>query len=461
MDALRDLLEGGESDLVEFHLAPDAAKVSATVAAMLNGDGGQVFIGVDDGGTIHGLADGESARNRLERSLGKSVSPAASWSVTVDADISGPIGPLVRVDVPPGRSRPYVVDGRIFTRVGSASRIADASAVRRMIVDRAKSERRWEIQPAPGVEVADLDDAEIRRFVSEATAAGRFPGVDGDSDEVLSMMRLLDEGRLRRAAVVLFGSQPWPVFSQCTLRLGRFAGTTEDDPNDLRTVRGHVFRLLREAYEFVRQSTPAVVELSPGRLERRDRSLYPPLAVREALANAFCHRDYALHSGAVSVGVFDDRLEVRSAGLLPEGIEVGDLTGPHMSLPRNPLIADAFYRRGIIELWGGGTQRMVRECQAAEQAAPVFSERAGQFVVRFPSPTYRPPFAAGVDLSPRQRAIVAALRHGSLPFGTLKRDVAPDVSDSTLRNRLIELRDAGLVEVSGHGRGARWLLTRE
>src|SRR5438309_915809 len=51
----------------------------------------------------------------------------------------------------------------------------------------------------------------------------------------------------------------------------------------------------------------------------------------------------------------DDRLEIISSGLLPVGITVADLKRSHVSRPRNPLIAEVFYRRGLIERWGRGT----------------------------------------------------------------------------------------------------------
>jgi len=70
----------------------------------------------------------------------------------------------------------------------------------------------------------------------------------------------------------------------------------------------------------------------------------PADALREVLLNAVMHRDYSNPSGYVAVAVFDDRIEVRSIGALPRGITAKALAGPHKSIPRNPLIAEAFHR---------------------------------------------------------------------------------------------------------------------
>ena len=87
----------------------------------------------------------------------------------------------------------------------------------------------------------------------------------------------------------------------------------------------------------------------PDVFERQDDPLYPPAALREALANALCHRDYSIAGGAVSVAIYDDRLEISSSGMLPFDLTPADLTRPHPSRPWNPLIAQVFYRRGIIQ----------------------------------------------------------------------------------------------------------------
>ena len=83
------------------------------------------------------------------------------------------------------------------------------------------------------------------------------------------------------------------------------------------------------------------------------------------------------------VAIYDDRLEVISLGLLPPGITVADLKQNHASRLRNPLIAGVFYRRGLIEQWGRGTQKIVDWCVAAGQPEPEFEEQAGAVVVRF------------------------------------------------------------------------------
>jgi ATP-dependent DNA helicase RecG len=197
-------------------------------------------------------------------------------------------------------------------------------------------------------------------------------------------------------------------------------------------------------------------------MERQDTPLYPPLALREALVNALCHRDYTIPGGAISVAIFDDCLEVSSTGLLPAGITVADLKRQHRSRPRNPFIAGVFYRRGLIEQWGRGTQKIVDWCLAAGEPEPEFEEQAGELVVRFRPGGYHPPLRVSHDLTERQRQILLILSDRrkwkvQVILGQLQNP--PGLR--ALQVDLHMLRDVRLVQTSGRGGNARWWLVAE
>src|SRR5262249_43853057 len=146
---------------------------------------------------------------------------------------------------------------------------------------------------------------------------------------------------------------------------------------------GHGFLLLDEAQLFLRRHLPVAGRIQPGLFERADEPFFPIEALREALVNAFCHRDYSNPGGGVSLAVFDDCLEIWSDGHLPFGITVEDLKSEHRSRPRNPLIAEAFFRRGLVERWGRGTQKIVELCTLAGHPEPEFLEQTAAVGVRF------------------------------------------------------------------------------
>ena len=129
-------------------------------------------------------------------------------------------------------------------------------------------------------------------------------------------------------------------------------------------------RSLASAERFLRDTLPIAGRFEQDRFERIDEPLYPPLATREALANALCHRDYSIGGGSVGIAVYDDRLEVTSSGSLHFGLTPDKLFAPHESRPWNPLIARTFYRRGIIEEWGSGTLKMAELSSRSGASCP-------------------------------------------------------------------------------------------
>jgi ATP-dependent DNA helicase RecG len=228
---------------------------------------------------------------------------------------------------------------------------------------------------------------------------------------------------------------------------------------DHRQLHGHAFQILDDSMHFILRNIPIAGRFEPGKLERQDIPLYPPLALREALVNALCHRDYTIAGGAIFVAIYDDQLEVTSTGLLPPGITIAELKRDHASRLRNPLIAGVFYRRGLIEQWRRGTQKIVDWCVAAGQPEPEFEEQAGAVVVRFLPSGYHPPRRVGHDLTDRQRQILLIVSDGKeWRFQDIYSQLVNPPTDRTVRQDLYLLRQLGLVDGSGLGAGARWQL---
>ena len=150
------------------------------------------------------------------------------------------------------------------------------------------------------------------------------------------------EGKILQAAVVLFGKEFMPDYPQCELRMARFRGTDKTEFMDQRQVRAPAFKLLEEAELFCQRHFPMPAKIVPGQLRRVEAPLIPVDAMREILVNALIHRDYSIAGGAISLAIFDDRVEVWSAGTYPTGITPGMLTRKHLSVLRNPTIANLF-----------------------------------------------------------------------------------------------------------------------
>jgi ATP-dependent DNA helicase RecG len=449
----------GESETFELKRTTGERRDAArTLCAMLNHRGGRVLFGVEPSGRVLGQQVSDRTIEEVAEEL-RAIDPPAF--PTIDRVDLGNGREVVVVSVATGQNGPYSYRGQAYRRVGNTSPAMSRDEYNRMLLERLHGEHRWENEPASGWTVADLDEAEIVRTLEEAIRRGRAedPGTR-DPEEILLGLGLMKDGRLLRAALVLFGRNErlWTAFPQCLLRVARFVGADKTEFLDNRQFRGNAFALLLAAERFLLEHVPVAGRVLPGRLDRVDEPLYPPLAVREALANAFCHRDYAIGGGSVGVAVYDDRLEVTSSGTLHFGLTPEMLFGPHESLPWNPLIASVFFRRGIIESWGRGTIKMAEIAVSAGLLRPEIEDAGGCVTVRFRPTRYVPPQRVARNLTERQQTILAVLdaAGGSLALREILDRLGEAVGERQVREDLTTLRILGLASSSGHGRGARW-----
>ena len=450
----------GESETLEFKRSTAERREAAqSICAMLNQRGGRVVIGIEPSGRVVGQEVSDRTIERLSQELNL-IDPPALPSVD-RVSLGNNLEALV-ISVTTGQNKPYTYHGAAYRRVGNTNHRLSRHEYNQLLLEHLHGESRWENEPASGWSVDDLDDTEIVRAVEEAVRNGRLenPG-PRESSELLRGMGLVSEGHPLRAAAVLFGrddSLP-SYYPQCLLRVARFRGVDQSEFLDNRQFHGNAFTLLRRAEQFLRENLPIAGHFISGQIERVDEPLYPPLATREALANAFCHRDYSIGGGSVAVAIYDDRLEITSSGTLHFGLTAQALFEPHLSLPWNPIIARVFYLRGIIESWGRGVINMVELVKQAGLPQPEIEEIGGGVTVRFRPSRYVPPQRIGHNLSDRQRIILALLNDS--PSGLALREIAPQIeSIATLRQvreDLRFLRSLELITSNGWGRGAKWI----
>ena len=458
-DQIAALVASGESETLEFKTTTGARReAAATICAMLNQQGGQVLFGITPEGVVAGQDVSERTIEQVSAEIQRIDPPVFPEieRVRVSGDRQ-----VIAVRVGPGSSAPYQYRGVSYRRVGNATRSMSVDEYNRMLFERMHSERRWENQPATGWTVDDLDIAEIRNTIAEAVRIGRLnePG-SREPEELLRGLGLMRDGVLFRAAAALFGKAERLEcdMPQCLLRVARFRGLDRSEFLDNRQFHGNAFSLLASAERFLRETLPIASRFESGRMQRIDEPLYPPLATREALANALCHRDYAMGGGSIGLAVYDDRLEVTSTGPLHFGLTPEDLFGPHESRPWNPLIARTFYRRGIIEEWGRGTIRMADLAKAAGLPHPDIEQRGDCVTVRFRRADYLEDRELVGDLTEQQGAILTLLRRSGrgLALREIRSLLNQQANERRVREDLATLKVKGLAESTGRGRGARW-----
>ena len=467
LDELKQLVSNGESETLEFKKSIGLLKaIFQTLTAFLNHKGGTVLIGVLDNGKIVGQELTESIRQKLANELPK-IEPPAQIDIKYIFITDNKY--VIAMTVTAREYAPYTYDGRAYQRDVDATNRMPQHLYEQKLIFRGQLNHSWESYVSQQYDIDDLDQETIYETVSDAVSERRIPAsaIKDNIKDILLRFQLIEGSKLKNAALVLFAKEH-VYLPQCQMNMARFQGTDKlGDFIDNQRVSGNAFKLLNAADEFLRRHLPISSTFKPDQLKRVDQSALPFMAVREALVNALCHRDYTDRHTDFSIAIFDDRLEIWNSGLLPKKLTFQSLKEPHESVLRNKLIANVFYIRDFIERWGTGTNKMIELCQQEGLAEPDFSQRTGGILVTFwfkaPISTYvtntTKNIVTEVPLNERQQAILEIIQqHGMANIQTLLLELTNPPSQRMVQKELKNLKEAGLVETKGAAKKTVWIL---
>lgn len=218
----------------------------------------------------------------------------------------------------------------------------------------------------------------------------------------------------------------------------------------MKVIGSTVIDQVDEAEKFILNNMKKEAWLEPGEVKRREKWEYPPDAVREAIVNAVCHRDYTPQSN-VQVRMFDDRIEIWGVGSLPEPLTTDDLTEEHRSVLRNPSIGECFFLIKFIERWGTGTNEIIQECLNHDLPEPEFKIITESLVVIIRKKITEE-FLREKGLNERQiKGIKYIEEHGKITNKEYRE--LNDVSRNTATNDLSEMVNKNLLKRIGEKKG--------
>lgn len=462
----RALIAGGESVTCEFKRGSinDKALVEA-VTCLANGEGGVLFVGVEDDGTVTGVKPrhGQVTDPDLIRALilnrTSPPCPVESSVITLDGHevlavrvtrADGPVGTVdgvykrrtVQMD---GRPQcvpylPHEMFSRFFSMTGQ---------------DYAETAVR-------GATIDDLDPAEFQRLREKAAS--------GHGDRALVTLNDLELGRalgvlrdsgtgdaeITVGAILLFGTEG---------AVRRFVPNAEVAFQETKNTKVLVNRfetvpILRAAdflHDEIMSRNPEE-ELQWGML-RIGIPRVPETVVREIVANALVHRDYT-EPGAVRVVMDEHELSVHSPGGFPHGVTIDNIMD--VSRPRSKTIADAFKRAGLAERTGRGVGIMFNDLLRAGRNVPYYHRNSPGIVIasitNSPADHKMVRFIleyekdSGRSVSRREIQILHQLRAtGSSTTGELCETTM--MNPETVRSVAADLTAKGIIETRGTGRG--------
>lgn len=355
-----------ESEIVELKeiIVDDIKK---EIVAFANSDGGKLFIGVRDDGTVTGLDDPDGTAVQISNMVRDAIKPDVTMFLHYET-IEENGKQIVAVDVQRGTDRPYYIARKgmrpegVYVRQGYSSVPATDAAIRRMIKETDGD--RFEAMRSLNQDLTF--DAVQKEFQLREVEFG---------PQQMRTLKLIDNDSLYTNLALLLSDQ-------CvhTIKVAVFQGTDQTIFKDRREFTGSLMQQMNDVYDFIdfRNQTRATIE----KLLRIDVRDYPEIAVREALLNLLVHREYSFSASAL-ISIYTDRIEFVSIGGLVPGIDLEDVM-VGISVCRNQELANVFYRLHLIEAYGTGMGRIVNAYEKAPEK-PKIETTKNTFKITLPN----------------------------------------------------------------------------
>ena len=339
------------------------------ICGFANANGGKLYIGIDDKGKVTGIDNHNKLLEQLPNKFRDILGVYAEVNLQSENNKHFLEIIIPRFDVP------ISVRGKYYLRTGSTLQELKGPALNEFILKRTG--KTWDDIPEQRASVNDIDEATVKQFLKDARIAKRINVEDDISIlDLLEKLRLLEEGHLKRAAIVLFGKDPGKFYPNMAVKIGKF-GESDADLKFHEVVEDNLIQLKEQIGEMLNAKF-FIHPIDFEGMQRVERDEYPVAAVREMILNALVHRNYM--GAATQIRLYDDDFSIWNDGGLPEGITEEDLKKVHRSKPRNPLIADVCFKGGYIDSWGRGTIKIIEACEESGLPEPILKEEQGGFL---------------------------------------------------------------------------------
>ncbi|GAA5015425.1 hypothetical protein GCM10023206_26480 [Acinetobacter puyangensis] len=415
-------IQKGESKTLEFkQQLPKGQQIAKTLIAFANGNGGKLIIGVTDDLELVGISDDVfELQDKISSMIDELCRPSLLPHIYIENIMDKE---LLVVDVARGSLMPYYLAplGReqgVYIRLGANNRVASAEYIQQLELQRLNKSFDELVNYQYPLEKLDL--TRLEEAFQEVNKTLNL-------DKLLNLKLAVEEQGTYFAThglLILLGEYEH-VVTQCA----RFKGTNMSVFLDRKEYTGNLFLQLTQTEIFIKNHLSLRAEIRG--LKRHDYLEIPESAIREALINAYIHRDYSNFGRNIKVAIYDDLVNIVSPGGLPNGLTEVDLLQGRSEI-RNRVLARVFRELGYIEHWGSGIQRIQQMCKAENLRSPEFVETGDFFDVKL----YRPKIQT--IKNDFKDAIGGSIEDFSGSIGGSIEDFSGSISGSMQQNHLTE-----------------------
>ena len=424
--------------------------IKKAVVAFANCDGGTIYIGVNDDGSVCGVPDADAVMLRVTNALRDAIKPDVMMFVDCRyTDMDGKA--VIAVSVQRGTARPYYLRDKgirpegVYVRQGTSKVPASDASILSMIRETSG------------------DSYEAARSINQqltfeyCSAFFKKRGLTLGAQQMRTLHLIGEDGTFTNLAFLLS--------AQCThtIKLAVFEGSKKSVFKDRTELSGSLLEQLETAFDYIGRYNRTRAEFQG--LDRLDSRDYPAVAVREALLNAVVHRDYSF-SGPTLISIFDDRIEFVSIGGLVKGMSLDDIM-LGVSVLRNQNLANIFYRLRLIEAYGTGILK-IHESYGDSAVKPSIEATGNAFKIILPNLNYekenrnkaegaRRPLTSNAKKETRVETVVDLCQKNGF---VVRKDIeqALHISQATAILLLRELVADGLLTKKGTAKNLRYYL---
>ncbi|RIK77613.1 hypothetical protein DCC62_09295 [candidate division KSB1 bacterium] len=237
--------------------------------------------------------------------------------------------------------------------------------------------------PVAGTTLADVDHEAFQKYfekISRQPIAAAGISVELLLEHTRVATTVNETQRLTVAGLLIFGREPQRYMPQSRISAVRFLGNDSTaDRLHPQEMAGTLPQLVNQCGDYVKLYNGVYTQIDG--FVRREQPFCPPDVVREVVVNAVAHRDYSIAGSQIRLFFFDNHLEVRSPGRLPNSMTLESIRFYNYE-SRNPLLAQFLNRLGFMEEFGSGIPNMIRQMRAHNGTEPEFALEGEEFVVR-------------------------------------------------------------------------------
>ncbi|MEL6150046.1 MAG: ATP-binding protein [Chloroflexota bacterium] len=451
-----DFIQSGPGPRFAFFEQAEEQPIAETLVSFANTEGGTVVIGLDENGKRVEKVD----REHVEQVL-KEVDAICNPPVVVGnlEQVETDDGTVYTLRVPRSIELHALTDGRVLIRSGAKNRPLGGQEILKLAS--AKSTGDFESEAVNTAKRTSFSEKVLEEYLTKRAERTKRP-INDNEDDLLKEIGALDaDGNPTMSGILLFSDYPQQWLPQSSVVFVKFVGKSPRGENGLagytrrEELTGPLPRLIESAWNLI-WSEMAVSAVVKG-LEREETTEYPQFAVREAIVNAVCHRDYRLKGRRIEIRMYSDRLEVISPGGLPGFITVENIKDEHFS--RNPRIVNGLFQWGYIEELGLGIDRMMEVMEKAGHKPPSFDARPYSFAVTLFNQREQQEIPRWVkSTNHRQAKALEYIRSNGSITNREYRSLCQGVSAETLRLDLVDMVEKGILVKLGSKKGTYYIL---